>query len=144
MPLRRYALFGLLEHHMNLPAVAYRIHASDPAAHRFEVVVEVAVPHPEGQEFSLPVWIPGSYLVREFSKSIVSIAAENSAGPVALHQLDKCTWRADPTEGPLRVGLVCPNGPFGHNARILQWHQRVLARAWSGKRTLHGRHWPAK
>jgi predicted metalloprotease with PDZ domain len=38
----------------------------------------------------LPVWIPGSYMIREFSKNIVSIGAFNPE--YQLSQLDKNTW----------------------------------------------------
>ena len=56
--------------------VRYTIRPLNPAAHRFEVSCEVATPAPEGQLFSLPAWIPGSYLIRDFSLHIVAIRAE--------------------------------------------------------------------
>ena len=49
--------------------VHYRIEAADPHARLFTVTLTVAHPQ-EQQELSLPVWIPGSYLVREFSKNL--------------------------------------------------------------------------
>jgi predicted metalloprotease with PDZ domain len=39
----------------------YRIVASDPNAHLFEVCCTVADPDPGGQAFRLPAWSPGSY-----------------------------------------------------------------------------------
>ena len=61
---------------MPQPTVFYRLHPADPAAHHFEVSCTVTSPAPQGQRFALPAWIPGSYLVREFAKHIVSIRAE--------------------------------------------------------------------
>jgi predicted metalloprotease with PDZ domain len=40
------------------------------------------------------VWIPGSYMVREFSKHLQNLVATQSGKPVQLVQLDKCTWQA--------------------------------------------------
>ncbi len=82
-------------------AVRYRIEASDPKGHYFTVTCEVASPNPAGQIFSLPAWIPGSYMIREFARNIVSIAAACDGQPVALIKRDKHTWQAAPCEGPL-------------------------------------------
>ncbi len=73
--------------------VRYRIHPKNPAAHLFEVCCTVADPDPAGQVFSLPAWIPGSYLLREFAKNIVTLRAEAGGRPVAVEKLDKSSWR---------------------------------------------------
>src|SRR5574337_1743788 len=78
------------------PPIRYRILPAQPAAHLFRVMVEVADPDPEGQVFSLPTWIPGSYMIREFARNIVTIRAECDGVPVALEKLDKHRWRAAP------------------------------------------------
>ena len=52
---------------MAVEDVHYSIFPVDPGAHLFEVSVWVARPDPAGQRLSLPVWIPGSYLVWEFA-----------------------------------------------------------------------------
>ena len=51
------------------------------------------------QVFALPVWIPGSYLVREFSQHLQGLNAMCADRPVALQQLDKHRWRADNAAG---------------------------------------------
>ncbi|WP_179403156.1 M61 family metallopeptidase [Burkholderia guangdongensis] len=84
--------------------IRYSIVPKDPAAHLFEVTVTVADPDPAGQRFSLPVWIPGSYLVREFARNIVTLAAFNEAGrKVRIEKTDKHTWQAAPTKGELTL-----------------------------------------
>ena len=45
------------------------------------------------QLVSLPVWIPGSYLVREFSKNMQGLSAHQGRASVAALQLDKCSWK---------------------------------------------------
>ncbi|WP_175862483.1 M61 family metallopeptidase [Burkholderia cepacia] len=84
--------------------IRYSIVPKDLAAHLFEVSVTVTDPDPEGQRFSLPVWIPGSYLVREFARNIVTLGAFNDAGRrVRIAKTDKHTWQAAPVNGPLTL-----------------------------------------
>jgi predicted metalloprotease with PDZ domain len=47
----------------------YRVEAADPAAHLFHVTLTIRSRRP-AQRVSLPAWIPGSYLVREFSRHL--------------------------------------------------------------------------
>ena len=84
-------------------AVRYRITPVDPLGHLFEVICDVAEPEPGGQRLALPAWIPGSYMIREFARHIVSIEAGCGGQPVELRKLDKHTWQAGPCDGPLRV-----------------------------------------
>ena len=74
--------------------IEYRVEARDPNAHLFTITLRIARPAPE-QRLSLPVWIPGSYLVREFARHISGLSAAQGAGEVAVRQLDKATWVAD-------------------------------------------------
>ena len=45
-------------------AIAYTVEAADPHAHLFAVTLTIKRPAAM-QRVSLPVWIPGSYLVRQ-------------------------------------------------------------------------------
>ncbi|WP_323123128.1 M61 family metallopeptidase [Burkholderia alba] len=84
--------------------IRYTIVPKDPAAHLFEVTLTVADPDPAGQRFMLPVWIPGSYMVREFARNIVTLRAVNDAGrKVPVDKTDKHTWQAAPTKGALTL-----------------------------------------
>ncbi|NUY32546.1 M61 family metallopeptidase [Paraburkholderia sp. JPY303] len=84
--------------------IRYTIVPSNPAAHLFEVTVTVADPDPAGQRFMLPVWIPGSYMVREFARNIVTLRAVNEAGrKVRVEKIDKHTWQAAPVKGALTL-----------------------------------------
>lgn len=87
-------------------AVHYTIQARQPQAHLFEVTCEVARPDPAGQVFSLPAWIPGSYMIREFARNIVRIRAEANGQVVALEKLDKHSWRAAPLANGASLKLV--------------------------------------
>jgi predicted metalloprotease with PDZ domain len=79
---------------MATAAVGYSVRVQDLHAHLFQVTLTIAQPAPL-QRVSLPAWIPGSYLVREFSKSLQRLQAHQGATAVALTQLDKCSWQAE-------------------------------------------------
>jgi len=79
--------------------IRYAIVPKHPAAHLFEVTLTIADPDAAGQRFTLPTWIPGSYLVREFARNIVTLAAFNEAGrKVRIEKTDKQTWQAAPVK----------------------------------------------
>src|SRR3569832_507310 len=63
----------------------------------------VEAPAADGQQFMLPDWISGSYMIREFARNIVRIAAESNGESIALTKRDKHTWQADPCDGPLTL-----------------------------------------
>jgi predicted metalloprotease with PDZ domain len=73
--------------------VRYRVEVADLNAHLLRVTLTLPAPAPD-QELMLPVWIPGSYLVREFSRHLSQLLASQGGKPVALTQLDKHRWRA--------------------------------------------------
>lgn len=81
--------------------VHYAIRPADLALHLFEVTLTISSPDPEGQVVSLPAWIPGSYMIREFARNIVQIRAECDGRKVRLTKLDKHSWRATRCDGPL-------------------------------------------
>ncbi|CAM4133410.1 M61 family metallopeptidase [Roseateles saccharophilus] len=70
----------------------YRIELADPSAHRYRVTLTLASPAAE-QDFSLPVWIPGSYMVREFAKHLSRLSARQGGRELGIEQLDKASWR---------------------------------------------------
>ncbi|HUF72187.1 MAG TPA: PDZ domain-containing protein [Gammaproteobacteria bacterium] len=73
---------------------------ADPDRHHFIVECRLANPASR-QAFTLPSWIPGSYLLREFARHVVAIDARDDEGPVALEQEAKGTWVAGESVGAL-------------------------------------------
>ena len=72
----------------------YKVEAADLHAHLFRVTLTVDQPEVQ-QQVSLPVWIPGSYLVREFSRNLQRLSARQQGKPVAVRQQDKSHWQID-------------------------------------------------
>lgn len=84
-------------------SVHYLIVPQNPEAHLFEVTCTVAHPDALGQVFSLPAWIPGSYLIREFARHIGTLKATCNGKPVKTIKLDKHTWQCAPCKGALTL-----------------------------------------
>ena len=72
----------------------YQVEAADLHAHLFRITLTIAQPDVQ-QQVSLPVWIPGSYLVREFSKNLQRLTARQQGRAVQIHQTDKSHWLVD-------------------------------------------------
>ena len=73
-------------------ALQYTIAPLDLHAHLYEITLNIPQPQ-AGQRVSLPVWIPGSYLVREFAKNLQGLVAFQGGQHIAAQQLNKNTWQ---------------------------------------------------
>ncbi len=78
--------------------LTYTVEAASLHAHLFRVTLTIPEPA-EQQTASLPVWIPGSYLVREFAKNLQNLGARQGRRQVPVRQLDKCSWQIDCNPG---------------------------------------------
>jgi len=94
--------------------IAYRIEIADASAHLFKITLTVADPAPV-QQLSLPVWIPGSYMVREFSRNLSQLAARQGTQPRAVTQLAKDRWQVE-TSG--RAALVVTYFAYAFDASV--------------------------
>jgi predicted metalloprotease with PDZ domain len=83
--------------------IRYSIIPAHPAAHLYEVSVTVNQPAATGQRFMLPTWIPGSYMIREFSRHIITVKAQSNGVDVACEKIDKCTWQCAPVQHALTL-----------------------------------------
>ncbi len=93
------------DHMPKLSPTRYTIVPKQPEAHLFEASCSVDDPDPRGQRFALPAWIPGSYLIRDFARNVVTIRAQSGRRSIPIAKLDKHTWAAAPVEGTLTVTL---------------------------------------
>ncbi len=80
------------------PSLHYQVEVASLHAHLFRVTLTLAAPSAL-QTVSLPVWIPGSYLVREFAKNLQQLQARQAGQKCVLQQQDKCTWQISCAEG---------------------------------------------
>ena len=84
-------------------AIHYRIHPSHPEAHLFSIQCVIKNPNPLGQRFAMPAWIPGSYMVRDFARNVISLKAEANGQPLVVIKLDKSTWQCAPCDTPITL-----------------------------------------
>ena len=88
--------------HSSAP-VHYCVQLHDLHAHQYRVTLTIAAPMAE-QQVSLPVWIPGSYLVREFAKNLQQLQATQAGHAVQVQPLSKHQWHIGCVAGqPLTV-----------------------------------------
>lgn len=73
--------------------VRYHVTLPQPHTHYLHVCARLAQPQADGEEFWLPVWLPGSYLVREFARHIVSVRAFCDDSEIAVEKISKNRWR---------------------------------------------------
>jgi len=70
----------------------FQVEIADAHTHLYRVTL--SLPRPEAlQRFTLPVWIPGSYMVREFSRHLSGLSASQSGQTRAVEALDKRCWQ---------------------------------------------------
>ena len=92
--------------HTDLPAIQYTVWPVDLHGHRFRIKLHIANPDSNGQIVQMPAWIPGSYLIRDFSKQIESIDAYLTTGSrkkLVLERIDNDHWRLPPVNGPIEI-----------------------------------------
>jgi predicted metalloprotease with PDZ domain len=86
--------------------VRYTVNCKSHKAHLFEITCTIETPNPDGQVISLPNWIPGSYMIRDFSRNITEISAKNNAGEIALQKINKNTWKCAKSNSSITIGYT--------------------------------------
>lgn len=90
----------------DLPVIQYTIWSADLHGHRFHVKLRIENPLPNGQILQMPAWIPGSYLIRDFSKQIETIEAfalDNPNEALPLERIDNDQWRLPKVAGAVEI-----------------------------------------
>lgn len=82
----------------NAPEIAYTVSMPKPRTHLFEVTARLQYRSaaPAAVELVVPVWTPGSYLVREFARHVQDFAAVDGSGrALQWTKVSKNTWRVE-------------------------------------------------
>jgi predicted metalloprotease with PDZ domain len=75
--------------------VTHRVYLADPHAHLLGVETTIGSdggPLPDPLVLFMPVWTPGSYLVREYARHVESFTARSSDGPLGVEKIRKNAW----------------------------------------------------
>lgn len=83
-------------------SVIYHLDITDVSAHLVWVTLTF-IPQSPVHELTLPAWIPGSYMIRDFARNIVAISACDHSGEINLQQLDKQRWQLQCDSTPVTV-----------------------------------------
>jgi predicted metalloprotease with PDZ domain len=70
-------------------SISYQLSPVNLSEHLFEVSLFANVAETNELTLTLPAWIPGSYMVRDFARNIINIISDED---FELNKLDKQTW----------------------------------------------------
>jgi predicted metalloprotease with PDZ domain len=121
----------------SVPDISYTVSMSRPWTHLIEVEMHVRMSQmPQQLELKMPVWTPGSYLVREYARHVQDFAAKNAAGAsLNWRKINKNTWQIDSAganevvatyrvyanELTVRTSELNDEHAFWNNAATLMW-----------------------
>ena len=83
------------------PLVEYLVRMPQPWTHYFEVAMSITGIARDVLDLAMPVWTPGSYLVREFARNVQEFSADDGSGnTLEWSKISKNTWRIRSRRAP--------------------------------------------
>lgn len=81
----------------SVPEIAFTVSMPKPATHLLEVEMRIKWPRAQDSvELKMPVWTPGSYLIREYARHVQDFAVKDMAGKaLSWRKINKNTWAVD-------------------------------------------------
>ncbi len=73
--------------------LSYQVAMSQPASHLFEVTLQVSNWQSATLDLKMPVWTPGSYLVREYARHLQDFMATGNNSDLSSQKLSKNHWQ---------------------------------------------------
>ncbi|MXV13936.1 M61 family metallopeptidase [Hufsiella ginkgonis] len=84
--------------------LGFEVSFIEPQAHYAEVKMNISGIAKDYVDLKMPVWTPGSYLVREFSKNVEGFSAATASGKqLPVERVRKNTWRVYANKGDFTV-----------------------------------------
>ena len=128
------------------PEIAFTVSMPKPHTHLIEVEVRIkqsgaTEPLAKDEVLVMPVWTPGSYLIREFERHVQDFAAFDAAGkPLVWEKINKNSWRVMTgsarewranyrvyaNELSVRTSEVNSEHAFLNNATVLMYPEGLL------------------
>lgn len=113
----------------------YNINITQPQTHYAQVTLTIENYSGTALHFKMPVWTPGSYLVREFEKSIESLKVLADGKPIDVFHPNKNTWTIENLkakkielsysiyafEFSVRTSFIDASHAFLHNTSIFMY-----------------------
>ncbi len=77
-------------------SIEYRLSMPNPHTHYFEVEIKLKNYIKDFVDFKIPVWTPGSYLIREYAKNVEGFSVVNAEkNELKYYKINKNTWRIE-------------------------------------------------
>ena len=127
------------------PDITYTVSMAKPWTHLLEVEMRLNwAQMPEKAEIKMPVWTPGSYLIREYARHVEDFAVKDASGnDLAWQKINKNTWQIDTrgakeivakynvyaNELTVRTNELNADHAFFNNAALLMFPKGQLAAA---------------
>jgi predicted metalloprotease with PDZ domain len=124
--------------------ISYTVSMSKPWSHLLEVEIRIQVPAnvnvPNESDLLMPVWTPGSYMIREFERHVQDFAADAGGRALEWEKINKNTWRVKTggarqwratyrvyaNELTVRTNELNSDHAFWNNAALLMYPQGRL------------------
>src|SRR5215203_2984168 len=83
------------------PSISYTVSMSKPWTHLLEVEMRLKWNQmPRNAQLKMPVWTPGSYLVREYARHVQDFEVKDQGGrALTWEKINKNTWQVDTKGG---------------------------------------------
>ncbi|WP_164078274.1 M61 family metallopeptidase [Alteromonas facilis] len=77
----------------NAPTIVYHLSPHSVSQHLFHVKLDITAHEQDQLTLTMPAWIPGSYMIRDFNKNLSMFTVKSAKGdPLPWHKEDKQTW----------------------------------------------------
>ena len=87
-------VFVILSFSLHAITIDYSLRMPKPQNHYFEVEMKLTKVSSKFIDVKMPVWAPGSYMIREFSKNVNLVVAKDELGTnLIINKISKNTWR---------------------------------------------------
>ena len=87
-------------HCVTAPSIRYEIAVREPHRHLFDVALIAGGSFDDSVEVRMPVWSPGSYLIREYARNVQDVTVSAPDGrPLSFEKVSKNAWRIDGAAG---------------------------------------------
>lgn len=86
--------------------INYTIDIQNPNTHYALVKLEISDIKESKVALKMPVWTPGSYMVREFERNIEQVTANAGNKTILISKSDKSTWTIDNKSGEKTIQVI--------------------------------------
>ncbi len=110
--------------------IEYRVSLAQRSAHLFEVEARFPVENRPAIDLRLPIWTPGSYLIREYQRHLQDLLCTDEAGrTLRTTKVEKAAWRVA-TQGSLI--LIARYRIYAHEVTVRTAHLDETHAFWNG------------